>query len=239
MKLKPLTLAVAAVLLVIFALMLFVYQVRLSQVAVVTRFGQLDRTKADPGPGFRLPYPIEQVFVLDQRVQNFQDSFEQIKLHDQNILFVSLYLGYRISEPEVFFKNFLNGSISEAEQKINDLVRSAKSEVVGRHDFSDFVSTDPQQLKFVKIEQEITDEVQKRLNDKHYGVEVRFLQIQKIGLPESVTQTVFDRMTAERQTYISKIQSEGELEATKIKSAADSAAAKMLYDADAQAFIKR
>ena len=70
-------------------------------------------------------------------------------------------------------------------------------------------------------------------------MEVKFLQIQKIGLPESVTQNVFDRMTAERQTYISKIQSEGELEATKIKSAADSAAAKMLYDADAQAFIKR
>jgi membrane protease subunit HflC len=139
----------------------------------------------------------------------------------------------------VFFRNFLNGSISEAEGKINDLVRSAKSEVVGRHDFSDFVSTDPQQMKFVKIEQEILAEVQKRLSDKHYGVEVKFLQIQKIGLPESVTQTVFDRMTAERQTYISKIQSDGELQATKIKSTADSTAAKVLSDSDAQSFVIR
>jgi modulator of FtsH protease HflC len=239
MKRKPLTLAVAVVLLVIFGLMLFVYQVRLSQVAVITLFGKVVHVKSEPGPGLRLPYPIEQVFVLDQRVQNFQDNFEQIKLHDQNIIFVSLYIGYRISEPDVFFQNFLNGSISEAEGKLNDLVRSAKSEVVGRHDFSDFVSTDPQQMKFVKIEDEMLAEVQKRLNDKHYGVEIKFLQIQKIGLPESVTQNVFDRMTAERQTYISKIQSQGELEATKIKSAADSTAAKMLYDADAQAFTIR
>jgi membrane protease subunit HflC len=239
MKRKPLTLAVAVVLLVIFGLMLFVYQVRLSQVAVITFFGKVVHVKTEPGPGLRLPYPIEQVFVLDQRVQNFQDNFEQIKLHDQNIIFVSLYIGYRISEPDVFFQNFLNGSISEAEGKLNDLVRSAKSEVVGRHDFSDFVSTDPQQMKFVKIEDEMLSEVQKRLNDKHYGVEIKFLQIQKIGLPESVTQNVFDRMTAERQTYISKIQSQGELEATKIKSAADSTAAKMLYDADAQAFTIR
>jgi membrane protease subunit HflC len=239
MKRKPITLAVAVVLLVIFGLMLFVYQVRLSQVAVITLFGKVVGVNTNAGPGLRLPYPIEQVFVLDQRIQNFQDNFEEIKLHDQNIIFVSLYLGYKISQPDVFFQNFLNGSISEAEQKINDLVRSAKSEVVGRHDFSDFVSNDPQQLKFAKIESEILDEVQKRLNDKHYGVEVKFLQIQKIGLPESVTQTVFDRMTAERQTYISKIQSEGELEATKIKSSADSAAAKMLYDADAQAFTIR
>jgi modulator of FtsH protease HflC len=239
MKRKPLTLAVAFVLLVIFVLMLFVYQVRLSQVAVVTLFGKVVHVKTDPGPGLRLPYPIEQVYTLDQRIQNFQDNFEQIKLHDQNIIFVSLYMGYRISQPDVFFQNFLNGSISEAEGKLNDLVRSAKSEVVGRHDFSDFVSTDPRQMKFTAIEGEILAEVQKRLNDKHYGVEIQFLQIQKIGLPESVTQNVFDRMTAERQTYISKIQSEGELEATKIKSAADSTAAKLLYDADAQAFTIR
>jgi membrane protease subunit HflC len=239
MKRNPLTLAVGLVLLVIFGLMLFVYQVRLSQVAVVTLFGRVVHVKTDPGPGLRLPYPISQVFVLDQRIQNFQDNFEEIKLHDQNIVLVSLYLGYRISEPGVFFQNFLNGSISEAEDKLKDLVRSAKSEVVGRHDFSDFVSTERQQMKFAQIETEILGEVQKRLNDKHYGVEVKFLQIQKIGLPESVTKTVFDRMTAERQTYISKIQSEGELAATKIKSAADSTAAKMLYDADAQAFTIR
>lgn len=239
MKRKFLNLTVAVVLLGIVGLMLFVYQVRLSQAAVVTRFGRVVKVNKEPGPDWRLPYPIEQVYVLDQRIQNFQDNFEEIKLHDQNIIFVSLYLGYRISEPGVFFQNFLNGSISEAEGKINDLVRSAKSEVVGRHDFSDFVSTDSGHSKFAAIETEMLNEVQKRLSDKHYGVEIQFLQIQKIGLPESVTQTVFDRMTAERQTYISKIQSEGELEATKIRSAADSTAAKLLYDADAQSFIIR
>jgi membrane protease subunit HflC len=239
MKRKPLTIAVAVALLIIFGLMLFVYQVRLSQVAVITFFGKVVHVKTDPGPGLRLPYPIEQVFVLDQRIQNFQDNFEEIKLHDQNIIFVSLYLGYKISEPDVFFQNFLNGSISEAEGKLNDLVRSAKSEVIGRHDFSDFVSTDPQQMKFAAIETEILAEVQKQLQDKHYGVDIKFLQIQKVGLPASVTQNVFDRMKSERQTYISKIQSEGELEATKITSTADSTAAKLLYDADAQAFTIR
>jgi regulator of protease activity HflC (stomatin/prohibitin superfamily) len=45
-------------------------------------------------------------------------------------------------------------------------------------------------------------------------VEIKFIEIQKIGLPESVTANVFDRMTAERQYYISQIQSQGELEST-------------------------
>jgi membrane protease subunit HflC len=239
MKQKPLTLAVAVVLLVIFGLMLFVYQVRVSQVAVVTLFGKVVHTKADPGPGLRLPYPIEQVFKLDQRIQNFQDSFEQIKLHDQNIILLSVYVGYRISEPDVFFKKFLNGSIPEAEKSLNEVVRSSKGEVAGRHDFSDFISTDTNQMKFTQIEQQILGQVTNRINALHYGLEIKFLQIQKIGLPESVTLNVIARMSAERQYYIDKITSEGELRSTEIKATADGEAANLLADADAQSFTIR
>jgi modulator of FtsH protease HflC len=236
MKRKPLTLAVAVVLLVIFVLMLFVYQVRVSEVAVVTFFGKIVHTKADPGPGLCLPFPIERVFKLDQRVQNFQDNFEQIKLNDQNIIFLSVYVGYRISDPQVFFTNFFNGSMAEAEKSLSEVVRSSKGEVAGRHDFADFISTDTNQMQFAKIEQEILDQVRTRVKALHYGVEIKFLQIQKIGLPESVTQNVFARMTAERQYYIDKIQSAGKLQATEIKSKADREAANLVADADAQAF---
>jgi membrane protease subunit HflC len=145
-----------------------------------------------------------------------------------------VFVGYRISDPAVFFQKFFEGSIPAAEKALDDVVRSSKNEVAGRHEFPDFISTDKQQMRFPAIEQEILAEVQKRVNDLHYGVEIKFIQIQKIGLPESVTQPVFDRMTSERQFYINKIQSEGELRSTEIKAAADSAAAKLLYDADAQ-----
>jgi membrane protease subunit HflC len=234
MKRKPLTLAVAVVLLVIFGLMLFVYQVRVSQVAVVTLFGKIVHTKSDPGPGLRLPYPIERVIKLDQKIQNFQDNFEQIKLRDQNIILLSVYVGYRISEPDVFFMKFRDGSISEAEKLLSGVIRNTKGEVAGRHDFADFISADPQQMKFAQVEQEILGEVQKRVSDLHYGVEIKFLQIQKIGLPESVTQNVITRMSAERQYYIDKITSDGELASTKIRSTADGEALNLLADAEAR-----
>jgi membrane protease subunit HflC len=149
---------------------------------------------------------------------------------------LSVYTGYRIQDPSAFFPKFANGSIPEAEKVLEGLVRSAKNEVAGQHPFSDFVSTDEQQMKFPQIEKEILEKVQKQVHDKDYGIEIKFIQIEKIGLPESVTKNVLDRMTSERQYYISRIQSLGEEEATKIKSAADSSAAKLLADADAQAF---
>ncbi len=48
MKRNLLTLITGAVLVVIFTLLLLVFQVRQSEVAVVTRFGRPDRTKAEP-----------------------------------------------------------------------------------------------------------------------------------------------------------------------------------------------
>ncbi len=231
---KPLTLAVAIVLLVIFGLMLFVYQVRVGDVAVVTLFGRIISTKSDPGPGLRLPYPIERVYKMDQRVQNFQDNFEQIKLHDQNTILLSVYVGYRISQPDVFFTNFFNGSIAEAEKVLTEIVRNSKGEVAGRHDFADFISADPAQMQFAQIEQQILTQVQKRVTDLHYGVDIKFLQIQKIGLPESVTQNVFTRMTSERQYYIDSIDSDGVLKSTKIRATADGKAANLVADAEAQ-----
>src|SRR5580704_1079138 len=181
MNRKPLTLAVAFVLLLIFGLMLFVYQVRLSEVAVITFFGKVVRVKTSPGPGLRLPSPIERVFKLDQRIQNFEGKgkFEEIKLHDQSIILLSVYVGYRISDPTNFFLKW-NGSIAEAEKALDDVVRNSKNEVAGRHDFADFISTSGQ-MKFPQIEKEILTEVQKRVSTNQYGVEMKFVQIQKIG----------------------------------------------------------
>jgi modulator of FtsH protease HflC len=233
MKRSPLTLVVAAILVIIFGLLLFVYQVRKSEVAVVTLFGKIHSVKTDPGPGLRWPWPIEYVYKLDQRVQELDGKYEQSKLSDQNILMLAVFVGYRIEDPKAFFTKFERGSIPDAERALDGFVRSAKNEVAGQHPFSDFVSTDEQQMKFTQIEDEILQKVQQQVHD--YGIEIKFVQIEKVGLPDSVTQNVLDRMTSERQFYISRIQSLGEEEATKIKSAADSTAAKLLADADAQA----
>jgi membrane protease subunit HflC len=239
MKRSRLTIAVAFVLIVIFGLLLFVYQVRKSEVAVITLFGKVERTDPKPGPGFRLPWPIENVYKLDQRVQNFEGKFEQVKLPDQNLIFLLVYVGWRIDDPALFFPRFTNGSIAAAQIDLEDVVRSAKNEVAGQHRFSDFISTDPKQMKIPQIENEILDKVRQQVKALNYGIDIKFVQIMKIGLPESVTQNVFDRMQAEREKYSAQIRSLGEEESSKIKSAADSDAAKLLSDADAQALAIR
>ena len=55
------------------------------------------------------------------------------------------------------------------------------------------------QLKFDAIEKEIQARCRRNWRQNNYGIELEFLGFKKIGLPESVTQAVFARMTSERR----------------------------------------
>ena len=236
MKRNVMTIVIGAVLIVIFALLLFVFQVRQSEVAVVTTFGKPTAQPYDqPGAYFKWPWPIQKVYKFDQRVQNFEDRFSQNLTGDSNPLLVMVYVGWKITDAKAFFPKFAGGSTVAAQNMLESMLRSAKSAVVGKHPLADFVNADAKQLKFDAIENEIEQAVQSQLQTNNCGIGIAFLGIKKLGLPPNVTETVFQRMTSERQILISRFQYEGEAEAQKIKSAADRQAAETIANADAAA----
>jgi membrane protease subunit HflC len=236
MKKNLITIVIAAVLVVIFALLLFTFQVRQSEVAVLTTFGKPAANNIDqPNLYFKWPWPIQQVYRFDQRVQNFEDKYSENLTADNTMLLTSVYVGWRISDAKEFFPKFAGGSVEAAQRQLETMLRSAKAAVIGKHNLSDFVNAGPKQLKLEAIEDEIKAAVQEQLATQNYGISIDFLGVKKLGLPESVTQTVFDRMKSERQVLISEAQFQGEAEATKIKSAAERQAADVLANAQAEA----
>jgi len=236
MKRNVLTLIIGAVLLVIFALLLFVFQVRYSEVAVVTTFGRPAAANLTaPGAYFKWPWPVQNVYKFDQRIQNFEDKFSQTYTKDNNTLLASVYVGWKINDASAFFRNIPGASLPAAQQLLENIVRNAKNERIGKHALSEFVNVNPQEVKFEAIEQEIEAEVKSQLSTNHYGIEVEFLGFKKLGLPDAVVQTVFQRMSAERQKLSNKYQYDGEAQANKIKSAADLEAAETVNNAVAAA----
>ncbi|MDR3378003.1 MAG: protease modulator HflC [Verrucomicrobiae bacterium] len=235
MKKQVTTLIIAAVLLVIFVLLLFTFQVRQSEVVVVSTFLKPTETITNAGFKVKWPWPVQSLTRFDQRVQVFEDKFSENYLADNNLLLSSVFVGWRISDGRQFMNVFKGGSTVSAQQHLEQILRSAKLAVIGHHSLTDFVNSDASQLKFNEIEKEIRAAVEKELAKNNYGISVEFLGINKIGLPESVTQTVFERMKAERNILISKAQFGGEGEATKIKSAAERQAADLIANAQANA----
>ena len=233
-KKNPLTLLIGTLLLRIFVAMLFCFQVRTTEVAVVTTFGKYSRSISEPGLNFRLPLPIQKVYKFDQRVQNYEGQFRESQTADNNNLMTQIYVGWRISDPAQFFLKFADGSVAKAEERLDEMLLSAKTAVVGKHPLSDFVSAEGTS-KFSVIESEILSSVQAQLKANNYGLEVQFVGIKKLGLPEAVTQSVFDRMKSEREVLSRRYDSEGQAEADKIKAKASSDAAKTLAAAESEA----
>jgi membrane protease subunit HflC len=235
MSRNPVSITIGVILLFVFIVLLFVFQVRQSEVAIVTTFGKPTGAPRLAGPHFRLPWPIQKVYKFDQRVQSYESKEIEGLTGDSINLLAQVYVGWHITDPEAFFPKFGGDSTAEAEQKVLEgMVRSATAGVVGNHPFSDFVSASGG-AKFPQIENEILAKLQSQLTTNSYGLTVDFLGLKKIGLPESVTQSVFDRMKREREVLSSDYESKGTAEAEKIRSKADSDAAKTLANAEREA----
>jgi modulator of FtsH protease HflC len=235
MKRNALTLVVGVILLIIFFLLLFTFQVRQTEIVVLTTFAKPSAKPIDqPGLYFKWPLPIQKVYRFDKRIHNFEDAYEQMLTADGHNLLASVYVGWTIEQPSAFFNSFPAGTASAAEPQLKSLVRSVKQAVIGQHAFSDFVSSDPKQVKFTQIEQQILKGIQDSAMAK-YGVKVQFIGIKQLGIPENVTSKVFDRMTAERQREIDRLKAMGEREAISIRSAADRDRAEILAQAEKEA----
>jgi modulator of FtsH protease HflC len=237
MKRNPLTLTIGILLIAIVALLLFVFQVRQSEVAIVTTFGKPTRPVITPGAHLKWPWPIQQVKILDQRIQNFEDKLTEHQTRDQKNVLTSVYLGWRITDPQAFYPRFAGSEdpIAEAERVLEGLVGGAKVDVIGKHSFTDLLSADERGNKFEQIEQEMLTALRAQVKQNNYGLEIEFLGLKKLGLPESGTQAVFDEMTKERAVLTSQAEGDGLREASKIKVEADRKAAETLSDANSKA----
>lgn len=235
MKRNYTTLGIGVLLIVIFLAILSCVQVRQSTVVVITTFGKPTRTLTEPGLYLKWPAPIQWAHTFDQRVQNFDDKLDQAMTSDSFTLLTMVYAGWQINDAQAFFPKFENGSVAEAEKALTGIIRSAKSAVVGKHPLSDFVSTDQKQIKFDEIESQILKIVQDQVNQKNYGIQMKFLGIKKLGFPEAVTQEVFKRMTSERELLSSAITAEGNKESSNIRAAANGKSAEIIGTAQGEA----
>jgi membrane protease subunit HflC len=239
MKRNSLTMVIGALLILIFGLLLFTFQVRKSEVAVVTTFGKPTREIVEPGdylPYFKWPWPIQRVYKFDKRVQNFEDRLTEGPTSDSFPLLTSVYVGWQITEPTNFFPRFAGAAaIAEAERLLERELGRAKIAAVGKHRLADFISPSSEANKFTQIEEEIRTGIQTQVKAHNYGLEIVFLGFKKLQLPESVTQSVFERMQSERKVLAEKSQADGEAEAQKIRSEAERKAAELLANAEGQA----
>ena len=200
------------VVLLVLVVYMVVFQVRFTETAVVTTFGQPSEPKADPSWYMKWPWPIQKVVKYDNRIRIYDDIEEQTLTRDSKSLIVVTYCGWRIEDPLMFLQTV--GSVADAEKQLRNVIRGHKTTVVGRYALANFVSTDPSELRFRQIEDEMRDGVQKDV--AKYGVKAEMLGIRRMTLPQSVTESVFDRMKKTWEKIAAEYEEEGKAVAARI-----------------------
>jgi len=228
----------------IFISALVVFEVKQTEDAVVMTFGKPRMETVDkatrvkvykPGLHYKWPYPIETVWTHDNRLQCYElkkAQIEQCQTKDEYQVIVSTYVLWKVGDPGTFLKAV--NSTAEAENKLDDVVRNARSNVMGQHNLTELINIDSSKVKIQEIEAEILKGVEGIAMDK-YGIRVTMVGFKHLGFPEQVTNKVFDRMRAERGRKSDKYLAEGKRDAQRIRSETDLQASSKLVQAEAEA----
>ena len=202
---------------VIFVAALVVYKVDVTQYAVVTQFGNPVRVDENPGLKVKLPDPIQSVQYLDKRVQVYQTSSIELLTLDKKSVALDYYGTWKIVDPIAFLKMVKNQV--GAESRLMDVFSSSLGVQMGKYNLEQLVNTDEQKLELDKMTEEVVVYAKDQAAD--YGIEVVDAQIRVLNFPEANKQSVYDRMSAEREQMAQKYRAEGSEQASNIRSDAE------------------
>ncbi|WP_312611508.1 protease modulator HflC [Oscillibacter sp.] len=228
---KPKILLGMGATLLLLLLTLVIYQVDTTEFAIVTQFGNPIRVVESPGLRVKLPDPIQSVQRLDKRVQVYQTTSIELLTLDKKSVSLDYYGTWKITDPVTFLKT-VKDKIG-AESRLLDVFSSSLGVQLGKYNLDQLVNTNQEQLKLDTILNDATAYAKERAAE--YGIEVVDAQIRVLNFPEANKQSVYDRMSAEREQMAQKYRSEGSEEAAKIRADAEKEQQVLLAEAYAQA----
>ena len=231
---KNVSVLILVILIAVVLVLCFVsFQVRETEVSLVTTFGKPTRSISEPGWYWKWPLPIQMVYKFDSRAHLYEGLMEETSTRGGEPIVVTSYIVWSVGDPQEFLEALQDKE--GAEDQLKSLLRDTQNSIIGQHYFSEFVNSSRDQIKFEEIEDEMYTALKQRLADKRYGIEVKGVGIKQLGISEEVTQDVFDRMRADRNRKTETILAEGNAEATKIRTGAESKRTEFLAVVEAQA----
>jgi membrane protease subunit HflC len=205
---------------------------QLRDVVLIKTFGKVGQPlwgKTDAGLHVKFPWPIQRLVRYDARSQVFDDTHVQVQTSDKQNILVTLYCMWRLEDP-VRFQQALE-SFEAAEQRLKSRLRYYKGTVVGQYPLSAFINTDPGQMKLSRLEAQILQPLRaEALAD--YGIEIQQVGVSRVGLPESISQSVIELQMKERQRYVNEYLARGEAQARTIEARAEAARKEILAFAE-------
>ncbi len=219
---KGLKYAIGLVVLIIIAVIVipqFLYTVDETNQALVLRFGEFNREVRDPGLKTKIPF-VETVTKYEKRLLRFDAPPETLITLDKKNLIIDAYARYKITEPRKFFETVINEAGADA--RLRDIISGELKKQIASYNQSDIIIN---QRRTGEIEgvptivQAVTDISKQSAQD--IGVEIIDVRIKRADFTETIQQSIFQRMNAERQQEAALFRAEGSEFDFRIRASAD------------------
>jgi membrane protease subunit HflC len=198
------------------------YTVDQRERAIVVRLGKVLRYDDPPGLRFKAPL-LDEVHFFDSRILTLDFEPELILTVEKKYVLVDYFVKWKIIDPLKYYVS-AGGSETSARSRLRPIVESGLKDEFGKRTLGNAVSVDRAAIMEslrVKAEQ----------GAHELGLEVVDVRIQRVDLPEKVSQAVYQRMEAERARVAAEYRAQGAETLQKIQSDADRQRQVLLADA--------
>ena len=229
---------------------------------IVTRFGKVVRDSegklqiVDPGLHLKAPF-IDQVKALDVKIQTISSSADRFVTSEKKDVIIDSYVKWQILDAATYYLTTAGGNKMQAEELLRRRINNSLRSQIGRLTIHQIVSgqnsgknqATEEENVFDSSDSEVVavasqskrDEVmQNALKDigasaKALGIKIVDVRIKQINRPPEVSNSIYQRMRAERDAVAKLHRSQGRKEAEAIKAHADREVVVKIAEAERQA----
>ncbi|MCY4420814.1 MAG: protease modulator HflC [Gammaproteobacteria bacterium] len=200
------------VIVVIVTIWASVFQVDQREKAIKVQFGEIKDATLAPGLHFKIPI-VHKIRRNDARILTLDVPPTEFPTSEKKYVKVDFYAKWRIEDVEKFFIA-TGGQELRAIQRLELILVDGLKNEFGKRTIQEVVSGE---------RSEIMDVIQVQSNQeaRNFGIKVVDVRVSKIDLPDDVSESVFNRMRAERDRVAKDFRARGKEQAEVIQATAD------------------
>ncbi len=207
-----------------------VFTVDERQEAILFQFGEILEADFEPGLHRKMPF-INNVRKFDKRILTIDQKPERFLTREKKDLIVDSYVKWRIVDVIQYYKT-TQGDELTAGRLLYENINNGLRDEFGKRSIQEIVSGDRTQIMSL-----MTQQASERA--KSLGIQVVDVRVKKVDYPERVSNSVYQRMRAEREREARDFRSKGHEASERIQADADRQSSILLAEAYRDSEIAR
>lgn len=206
--------------------LLSLYTVKQTEYALKLQFGKVKGVELKPGLHWKMPV-IQRIVYFDNRIQTLDAPADRFLTNEKKNVIVDSYVKWKIVDVVKYYTD-VRGNEQLAGQRLSEVIADGLRGKFGSRTIQDVVAGDR-----TLIMEQITREADERA--RSFGIKVVDVRIKRIDLPQEVSDSVYQRMRAERERVARNLRAQGKAEAVRITADAEKQRVVLLAEAKRKA----